>query len=107
MSSTYAEIELAIKEVAALIGAQKAILFGSLARGTDTKRSDVDVAFVQNTSLRFLDRLDQPLLLLTDRIRGRALDVLVYTPTELERMCSEENHFILRLLKEGRVLYES
>ncbi len=37
---------------------EKAILFGSLARGEASRHSDIDMFFVQNTSLRFLDRYD-------------------------------------------------
>lgn len=37
---------------------EKAILFGSLARGEASRHSDIDMILVQNTSLRFLDRYD-------------------------------------------------
>jgi predicted nucleotidyltransferase len=99
------EIECAIKDVAKAIGATKAILFGSFARGTGTRKSDVDVVFIQETSLRFLERLSVPMDLLFRKIRGKDIDVLVYTPGEFDRMRSGGNRFILRILHEGRVLY--
>ena len=37
-------------------GVDKAVLFGSFARGTASKRSDVDILIVQETNKRFLDR---------------------------------------------------
>ena len=35
---------------------QKAIVFGSFARGEATRRSDLDLILVQETGKRFLDR---------------------------------------------------
>ena len=103
--SSVEEIEEAIRTIARTIGAEKAILFGSIARGTDSRRSDVDVVFVQETSKRFVDRPDEPLRLLWQSLRGRGLDVLVYTPSEFERMCKGGSKFMDRVLSEGRVLY--
>ena len=40
------------------MGVQKAILFGSLARGDVTPFSDLDLIIVQDTDARFLDRLE-------------------------------------------------
>lgn len=34
------------------------------------------------------------------------LDILVYTPEEFEQMIQEGRGFILRVLEEGKVLYE-
>jgi predicted nucleotidyltransferase len=103
----FSDIENAIGEVAIEIGAEKAILFGSFARGTQDSRSDVDVVFIQNTKIRFLDRLDKPLGLLYKKIKGRGIDVLVYTPSEFEKMIENENKFIARIVNEGKVIYES
>ena len=36
----------------------------------------------------------------------KGLDMLIYTPDELERMQSEENPFITHALSEGVVIYE-
>jgi predicted nucleotidyltransferase len=104
-ASSIEEIEAAIREIAGAIGAEKAILFGSIARGTDSRRSDVDVVFVQETGERFIDRPDEPLRLLWQRLHGRGLDVIVYTPSEFERMRISGNRFVRRILSEGKVLY--
>jgi predicted nucleotidyltransferase len=84
---------------------QKAILFGSLARGVATRRSDVDLILIQQTKKRFWDRYDGLLLDLGQAVPHRAVEVLIYTPTELDRI--KERAFIRQVLKEGITLYES
>jgi len=97
-----------IKDVIAALaqenGAELAVLFGSFARGTATDRSDVDVIFVEKTDKPFLKRLDRYFDPLVDRL-GTAVETLVYTPEEFERM--KDRGFIRKALKEGIVLYES
>lgn len=100
-------VEQVIKEVAAEIGAQKAILFGSMARDTHDRRSDVDVVFIKETCERFIDRPDLAMKLLYQRIKGRDIEVLIYTPNEFERMKEDGNRFIGRIVQDGLVLYES
>jgi len=84
---------------------QKAILFGSMARGEATKRSDVDLILIQNTRKRFLDRYDGLLSDLNDAVPGRAVEPLIYTPEELQRI--SHRAFISQALEEGMVIYES
>jgi predicted nucleotidyltransferase len=86
-------------------GIAKAVLFGSFARGEATRRSDVDLLLVQDTTKRFLDRYDGILGEITDAIQGRDVDVLIYTPEELERMA--DRPFIRTVLAEGIVIHES
>lgn len=83
----------------------KAVLFGSFARGEATRRSDVDLLLIQDTSQRFLDRYDGILGEITDSIQGRDVDVLIYTPEELRLMA--QRPFIRTILTEGIVIYES
>ncbi|MDP3184686.1 MAG: nucleotidyltransferase domain-containing protein [Anaerolineales bacterium] len=83
---------------------QKAILFGSLARGEATRRSDVDLILIQETKKRFWDRYDGLLLALGQAVEHRAIDVLIYTPQELEQI--KERTFIRQALNEGITLYE-
>lgn len=99
------DIEKVICEVAEIIHAKQAILFGSMGRGTETKRSDVDVLFVQETKVRFLERPIIALRLLTERIVGRSIDVLIYTPMEVEMMRGSRNRFIQRIYQEGKIVY--
>jgi predicted nucleotidyltransferase len=82
----------------------KAILFGSLARGEMSRRSDVDLILIQETQKRFLDRYDDLLLELGQVVKDRAVDILIYTPQELEQI--KDRPFIRQALKEGITLYE-
>jgi predicted nucleotidyltransferase len=93
----------AVRETARACGAEKAIVFGSFARGTATAHSDLDVLFVEQTSARFLDRLERYMRLLFDRL-GIPAEVLVYTPDEYERM--QGGPFMSRIAREGRLVYE-
>lgn len=83
---------------------EKAILFGSLARGDMSRRSDVDLILIQETQKRFLDRYDDLLLELGQAVKDRAVDILIYTPQELEQI--RDRSFIRQALREGFTLYE-
>ena len=97
------EIRKGGADVAKANGARLAILFGSYARGTATRHSDVDIIFVEQTSDRFLDRLARYTDPLIDRLKT-SVEVLVYTPDEFERM--KQQSFVRRAVEEGMVIYE-
>jgi predicted nucleotidyltransferase len=84
---------------------QKAIVFGSFARGEASLHSDLDLILVQQTERRFLDRYDGLLYELSRAVPDRDLDVLIYTPEELAAM--SQRAFIATALDEGKVIYES
>ncbi len=86
-------------------GIRKAILFGSIARGTHTRRSDVDLILVQETEKRYLDRSEGILADLYKAIPGRDIELFIYTPSEMEAM--GDRPFLKRALSQGRVIYES
>jgi uncharacterized protein len=81
----------------------KAVLFGSLADGKDSRRSDVDLMIVKETDKRFFDRFDE-FSEINDLLRNRAVDLLIYTPQELESI--SHRPFIKKILNEGKILYE-
>ncbi len=91
------------RRLATWMGVQKAILFGSLARGDVTPFSDLDLIIVQETDARFLDRLEPFYAGLDLRVDA---DILVYTPEELAEM-QIWNRFIQQALREGKVIYEA
>ncbi|MBA4380697.1 MAG: hypothetical protein C0393_08505 [Anaerolinea sp.] len=84
---------------------RKALLFGSLARGDASPRSDLDLILVQNTNRRFLERYDGILMEISKVVPDRDVDLLIYTPEELEKLASRR--FFKQAFKEGRVIYES
>lgn len=84
---------------------EKVILFGSFAREENSLRSDVDLILIKKTNQRFFDRYDKILVDLNKAMPDYELDVLIYTPDELEQIA--ERPFIAQALKDGKVLYES
>jgi uncharacterized protein len=86
-----------------LYDADKAILFGSAARGDADEYSDIDLIVIKETDRRFLDRLADVIEAIQPRF---GMDVLVYTPEEFDRMLAEENPLLTQAVREGRVIYE-
>jgi predicted nucleotidyltransferase len=82
----------------------RAIVFGSLARGEASRRSDVDLLIVQHTDKRFLERYDGLLRDITQVLRGRDVDLLIYTPQELAQLAHRP--LIVAALREGKTIYE-
>lgn len=83
---------------------EKVILFGSSARGDFDELSDFDLVIIKRTEKEFLDRLSEVARLLTTV--PKSADILVYTPEEFDQMVQEGRGFILRVLEEGKVIYE-
>ena len=85
-------------------GIQRAVLFGSLARGEPSPHSDVDMILVVGTRKRFLDRYDPILGELNSLLPGIAFEPLIYTPEEFEAM--RRRPFIAKALREGVTILE-
>ena len=85
------------------LGVGKAIFFGSLSRGTRSRRSDIDILLVVDTKERFFDRY-QRFEGIYAELKGRSVDMLIYTPEELDRIAHRP--FIKRILAEGQTIYE-
>ena len=83
----------------------QAVAFGSLATGDASRRSDLDLIIIQNTSKRFLDRYTGILQELSSAVTDRDVDLLIYTPQELTQLA--ERPFLQQALREGTIIYES
>ncbi|MEW5766385.1 MAG: nucleotidyltransferase domain-containing protein [bacterium] len=94
-----------INKIAQKHRVKRVILFGSFSRKTQSKKSDLDLIFIKETKKRFLERTET---LWGDLSQGINLpiEVLVYTPKEFNRMIKNNNPFIKRILKEGKIIYE-
>jgi predicted nucleotidyltransferase len=84
------------------------IVFGSAARGDPGPDSDVDILVVEKeSSFQGGDRWNE-----SCRIRKAlrrfpvSIDVLLFTPEEVEKWKHSTNHVIARSVREGRVLYD-
>lgn len=85
-------------------GPEKIYLFGSYAYGTPTKDSDIDILVIKESSTprpvrhseagKYFYRIGVP------------LDMLVFTPDEVEVEKKRSHSFIHDVLRKGKVLYE-
>ena len=98
-----AEVERITEQLRKLPGLRRIVLFGSLADGEVGSVSDIDLLVVQETDTpprerqrRLYEQLDF----------NEALDLLVYTPEELEHNLPRSS-LLRRALQTGRVLYEA
>ena len=78
---------------------ERIYVFGSAARGEADDLSDLDVVVVARSDLPFFDRLRDVGRLLPADVG--AVDLLVYTPSELSEMVRRGNAFAEMLLEEG------
>ncbi|MDE2716539.1 MAG: nucleotidyltransferase domain-containing protein [Chloroflexota bacterium] len=84
--------------------AKRAIVFGSYARGQADRHSDLDLIIVADTSADWFDRYSAfPGVY---NIWRGGIDMLIYTPKELEEMLASRRAFIEDALQEGVTIYE-
>ncbi|MGC8787595.1 MAG: nucleotidyltransferase domain-containing protein [Anaerolineae bacterium] len=91
-----------LTKAAAEMGVQRVILFGSLLHGEASLYSDLDLLIIWDTPLSFLERTVELYRRLQPRV---ATDLLVYTPSEMQRMA--HTSLVRQALREGKVLYEA
>ena len=97
------EVRMQLTPLLRELGVGKAILFGSICKGTQSRKSDIDILLVVETSERFFDRYRHYEQIYAE-LKGRSVDMLIYTPSELERMAHRP--FIRKILAEGKAIYE-
>jgi predicted nucleotidyltransferase len=83
---------------------ERVILFGSYAYGEPTPDSDVDLFIVMETEERSSRR--RRAVSRSFRERPFPMDIVVYTPAEVERSRECVDPFMHEVLNEGKVLYE-
>lgn len=81
----------------------KVIMFGSSARDSETKKSDIDLMIIMDTQKRFFDRYEQ-FEVINEIFRDRTVDLLIYSQDELNSI--SHRPFIKRILHEGLTIYE-
>ena len=83
---------------------QKIILFGSFNTSDINAHSDIDLCIILNNSnKRFLDRINDVLQLIHSSF---AVEPLVYTKEEFERLQNQGNPLIENIATNGKILYE-
>lgn len=94
-----------VSKIAQTFHPQKIILFGSYVWGNPYKDSDLDLFVIMDSYLRRDNRSIEISKLFSDR--KFPLDIIVYTPQEIEMSIKYGNPFINNILQRGKVLYES
>lgn len=82
---------------------EKIILFGSYAWGKPGKDSDLDLFIIKNSGK---DPLKRAYEVRTRIDTDNAMDVLVFTPDEVEKRVQLGDFFINNILTKGKILYE-
>jgi len=100
---SFNEIENAARKIGQHIHAKAVILFGSYARNQPGKHSDVDLLVIAESDLPRHERSRQ--LHLMFKPYPFPMDILVYTPKEVEKESEFELSFISTVLREGKKLY--
>jgi predicted nucleotidyltransferase len=96
----HAELARAVDELKKM-GAERIVLIGSMAEGNTGPFSDIDLVVVMPTQERFLDRLKAAYGRIQPSV---AMDILVYSPQELDDL-RKTSAFIFHALEKGRILY--
>jgi len=93
-----------VERIVARIRPRKIVLFGSHARGSAEQNSDIDLLVVAESE-QPRHRRSVPLYgALSDMLVP--MDIIVYTPEEIEDWRQVPQAFVTTALREGKVLYE-
>ncbi|MCX6249221.1 MAG: nucleotidyltransferase domain-containing protein [Bacteroidetes bacterium] len=93
-----------VKRIVEVYQPEKVILFGSYANGTAKETSDIDLLLVKQTDEVPVERA----VTVRRSLRGFLfpMDILVYTPKEIENSSRNKFSFVSRVLKSGKILYD-
>lgn len=82
---------------------EKIILFGSLAKGDIHEGSDIDLIIIKSTTDDPWQRAKE-----VDKIIDHIspIDILIYTPQEIQERLSLNDYFVKEFCGEGKVLYD-
>ncbi|MDQ1284392.1 MAG: uncharacterized protein QG620_740 [Patescibacteria group bacterium] len=86
------------------INPKKIILFGSYAWGNPNEDSDVDLLVIQDSEEPRRERQ----ITLRKKLFGIEvpMDIIIYTPEELEKRLSIRDVFMRKIFRDGKLLYE-
>ncbi len=93
-----------VRRIVQSVNPQKIILFGSYAYGKPHKGSDLDILVVMDSNLPRYKRSVPIYRVLADLLIP--MDILVYTPQEIEAWKDVPQAFITSIVKKGRIIYE-
>jgi predicted nucleotidyltransferase len=93
-----------VRTIAERFKPARIVIFGSWARGGAGPTSDLDLLVIMKTNLPRYKRAT-PIRMLFDPTPC-PMDILVFTPEEVERWNGTVNHIVTEALAEGVVAYE-
>jgi predicted nucleotidyltransferase len=96
--------ETIVRRLVAAIDPHKIILFGSRARGTARPDSDIDLLVIADSDLPRYRRSPPLYGALSDILIG--MDIVVYSPREVEEWSAVPEAFVTTAVRQGEVLYE-
>ena len=93
-----------VNKIASGYNPEKIILFGSYATGNPNEDSDLDLFVIKDTDLPRPQRT----VLVRKMIYGSMIpiDLIVYTPKEIEESKENKFGFVYEVLNNGKTLYE-
>ncbi len=97
-------IEELVRRIVEAVHPEKIILFGSYAYGKPNEESDIDILVVMRSNLPRYKRSIPIYRVLADLLIP--MDVLVYTPQEIEAWKDVPQAFITTVLRRGKAIYE-
>jgi len=97
------ELDLLVSRIVEIYQPEKVILFGSYANGNAHEGSDLDLLLIKKTNENPVNRAAGIRKALRDFLLP--MDILVYTPSEIEKDKTRKFTFIYEVLKSGKVLY--
>jgi len=100
---TNEKIEQIGKSLGKAASAKKVVLFGSHAKGDAHSDSDVDYLIIADSTLPRHKRSRSLYALLHPY--PFPMDILVYTPEEVEQQLKDPNSFVASVLSHGREVY--
>jgi uncharacterized protein len=101
--TTMNDIVLFSKDIARLIKPKRIILFGSYARGTARKDSDVDLLVSTTETLNGPDTASK----IIEHINPKfAVDIIVRSESDIQLRLKENDFFLQQAIREGQLLYE-
>ena len=97
------KIRLIVDRVTSDYDPKAIIVFGSVAKGCPTEDSDLDIAVIMDSERSIHER--------NVRVRktigpiGMAMDLLVFTPEEIEAKRNDDSSIVSEIIREGKVVY--
>jgi uncharacterized protein len=95
-----------IQKLTGQIDLEKIVLFGSQVTGRTDEYSDLDILIIAPSQERPLDRRLKVRRLLHELDKSIGLDILFYTPEEVERFKDHPSSFLHHVLTTGVTVYD-